>query len=115
MGLGTLNLGVYDYTVDINRLKSKYGVLINEGGINWSWFTRIRLNDDDTVTILRFYRKHKGNYPDWTEDEKKAKMHPGYYAVVIWKEDEKRTALKYNVPGLGWKEIRNKKYIFDYE
>lgn len=88
-------------------------MLINEGGTNWTWFTRIRIEPDDTVTILEHYRKH--NSEEFTTDEKNAIRHPKYYGSDIWEEGKGRVAIKYNVPELGWKLINNKKYIFDYK
>ncbi len=87
-------------------------MLINEGGINYTWFTRIRIEPDDTVTILEHYRKH--NTEEFTTDEKNAMPHPEYYGSDIWEEGVGRVAIKYNVPKLGWKLINNMKYIFDY-
>ncbi len=87
-------------------------ILINEGGINWTWFTRLRIEPGDTVTILENYRKH--NDEEFTTEEKNAIHHPEYYGSNIWEEGEGRVALKYNVPGLGWKIINNPKYIFEY-
>ncbi len=92
----------------------EYDMLINEGGINWTWFTKIRIEPDDTVTILEHYRKH--NSEEFTSEEKSAIHHPEYYGSNIWKEKkEGRIAIKYNVPELGWKVISNPKYIFGYE
>jgi len=88
-------------------------MLINEGGINWTWFTRIRIEPDDTVTILEHYRKH--NTEEFTADEKNAIRHPEYYHDKIWEEGKDRVAIRYNVPGLGWRLIKNPKYIFDYK
>lgn len=88
-------------------------MLINEGGINYTWFTRIRIEPDDTVTILEHYRKH--NTEEFTTDEKNAIHHPEYYGSNIWEEGKGRIAIKYNVPNIGWKLISNPKYIFGYE
>jgi hypothetical protein len=88
-------------------------MLINEGGINSTWFTRIRIEPDETVTILEHYRKH--NSEEFATDEKSAIRHPEYYGSNIWEEGKGRIAIKYNVPGLGWKLINNMKYIFDYK
>lgn len=88
-------------------------MLINEGGINSTWFTRIRIEPDETVTILEHYRKH--NSEEFSPDEKSAIHHPEYYGSNIWEEGKGRVAIKYNVPGLGWKLINNMKYIFDYK
>ncbi len=88
-------------------------MIINEGGINWTWFTRLRMEPDDTVTILEHYRKH--NTEEFTQDEKNAIRHPEYYHQSTWEEGEGRVATKYNVPGLGWKTISNPKYIFSYK
>jgi hypothetical protein len=88
-------------------------ILINEGGINWTWFTRIIIEPDETVTILEHYRKH--NSEEFTQDEKGATHHPEYYGSDKWEEGKGRVAIKYNVPGLGWKVINNQKYIFDYK
>lgn len=87
-------------------------ILINEGGINWTWFTRIRIEPDDTVTILENYRKH--NTEEFTADEKNAIRHPEYYGSDKWEEGKGRVAIRYNVPGLGWKLISNPKYVGDY-
>lgn len=87
-------------------------ILINEGGINWTWFTRIRLEPDDTVTILEHYRKH--NTEQFTTEEKNVIRHPKYYGSDMWEEGKGRVAIRYNVPELGWKLISNPKYIFDY-
>ena len=88
-------------------------MLINEGGINWTWFTKIRIEPDDTVTILGHYRKH--NSEEFTADEKSAIHHPKYYGSEMWEEEKGRVAIRYNVPELGWKLISNPKYIFDYK
>lgn len=88
-------------------------MLINEGGINWTWFTRIRIEPDDAVTILENYRKH--NTEEFTTDEKNAINHPEYDYSDKWEEGKGRVAIKYNVPGLGWKLISNPKYVGDYE
>jgi len=88
-------------------------MLINEGGINWTWFTRIKIEPDDTVTILEHYRRH--NSEEFTTDEKNAIHHPEYYGSNIWEEGKDRIAIKYNVPNIGWKLISNPKYIFGYE
>ena len=89
-------------------------IMVNEGGINSTWFTRIRIEPDDTVTILEHYRKH--NSEEFTADEKNAIRHPEYYGRNIWEEKEEgRIAVKYNVPNLGWKSIKNPKYIFGYK
>jgi hypothetical protein len=88
-------------------------MLINEGGINSTWFTKIRIEPDETVTILEHYRRH--NSEEFSPDEKGAIRHPEYYGSNIWEEGKGRVAIKYNVPGLGWKLINNMKYIFDYE
>ena len=88
-------------------------MLINEGGINSTWFTRIRIEPDETVTILEHYRRH--NSEEFSPDEKSATRHPEYYGSNIWEEGKGRVAIKYNVPGLGWKLINNMKYIFDYK
>lgn len=88
-------------------------ILINEGGINWTWFTRLRVEPDDTVTILEHYRRH--NSEEFTTEEKNAIRHPKYYGSDIWEEGIGRVAIKYNVPELGWKLIANPKYIFDYK
>lgn len=88
-------------------------MLINEGGINSTWFTRIRIEPDETVTILEHYRRH--NSEEFTTEEKTAIHHPEYYGSNIWEEGKGRVAIKYNVPELGWKLINNPKYIFDYE
>jgi hypothetical protein len=53
-------------------------MLINEGGTNWTWFTRIRIEPDDTVVILEHYRKH--NSEKFTNDEKKCYTSPG----ILW-------------------------------
>lgn len=90
----------------------KMGLLINEGGINWRWLTRIRLNPEGTVTILEHYRKYLQEY--WTDDERRAMSHPKYYGAEIWEESPDRTALKYHVPGIGWTVIVNPKNIFSY-
>jgi hypothetical protein len=87
-------------------------ILINEGGTNHTWFTRIRMEPNDTVTILEHYRRH--NSEEFTVDEENAIHHPEYYGSNVWEEGEGRMAIKYNVPGLGWKLISNPKYIFDY-
>lgn len=87
-------------------------MLINEGGINSTWFTRIRIESDDTVTILEHYRKH--NSEEFSIDEKNAIHHTKYYGSDMWEEGKGRIAIKYNVPELGWKLISNPKYIFDY-
>lgn len=88
-------------------------MLINEGGINWTWFTRIRIEPDDTVTILEFYRRH--NSEEFTAEEKNAIRHPEYDHSGKWEEGKGRVAIRYNVPELGWKLISNPKYIFGYE
>lgn len=88
-------------------------ILINEGGINHTWFTRIRIEPDETVTILEHYRRH--NSEEFSPEEKGATHHPEYYGSNIWEEGKGRVAIKYNVPGLGWKLINNMKYIFDYK
>lgn len=88
-------------------------MLINEGGINWTWFTRIRIEPDDTVTILEHYRRH--NSEEFTTDEKNAIRHPEYYGSDKWEEGKGRVAIRYNVPEIGWKLISNPKYIFGYE
>lgn len=88
-------------------------MIINEGGINSTWFTRIRIEPDETVTILEHYRRH--NSEEFTKEEKTAIHHPEYYGSNIWEEGKGRVAIKYNVPGLGWKLINNMKYIFDYK
>jgi hypothetical protein len=90
----------------------KNELLINEGGINSTWFTRIRIEPDYTVTILEHYRKH--NSEEFTADEKNAIHHPKYYDSDIWEEGKGRVAIKYYVPEIGWKLINNPKYIFDY-
>lgn len=90
-------------------------LLINEGGIRYKWFTKIRINPDDTVTILKYYRKHISE--EFTKEELSAINHPEYYHQDIWKVDDtklREIALEYNVPELGWKKIENPKYIFDY-
>jgi hypothetical protein len=86
-------------------------MLINEGGINWNWFTRLRIESDDTVIILEHYRKPLGEF---TAEEKDAINHPEYYGRDIWNEAEGRIAIKYNVPRIGWKVIKNPEYIFSY-
>jgi hypothetical protein len=82
-----------------------------EGGINWSWYTELELNTDDTVTILAHYRVHNGDagHPECTP-------HNGYYRQEIWREstDGKRTALAYHVPTIGWRTIRNQQNVFSY-
>lgn len=88
-------------------------MLINEGGINWNWFTRIRIEPDNTVTILEHYRKHLSE--KFTAEENNAIRHPKYYGSDMWEEGKGRVAIKYNVPELGWKLINNPKYIFSYE
>lgn len=88
-------------------------MVINEGGINVTWFTKLRIEPDDTVTILEHYRKH--NSEEFTPEEKGAIRHPEYYGSNIWEEGEGRVAIKYNVPNIGWKIISNPKYIFDYK
>jgi hypothetical protein len=88
-------------------------MVINEGGINSTWFTRLKIEPDETVTILEHYRRH--NSEEFSPDEKGAIHHPEYYGSNIWEEGEGRVAIKYNVPGLGWKFINNMKYIFDYK
>ncbi len=88
-------------------------MLINEGGINWTWFTRIRLEPDDTVTILENYRRHNTDEV-FTDEEKHAKSHPNYEGSNIWKETKGRIAIEYFVPKLGWKIINNQKYVGDY-
>lgn len=88
-------------------------MVINEGGINSTWFTKLRIEPDNTVTILGHYRKH--NSEEFTKEEKDAIHHPEYYGSNIWEEGKGRVAIKYNVPGLGWKLINNMKYIFDYK
>lgn len=88
-------------------------ILINEGGTNSTWFTRIRIEPDETVTILEHYRRH--NSEEFTNEEKSAIHHPEYYGSNIWEEGKGRVAIKYNVPNLGWKLINNMKYIFDYK
>ena len=88
-------------------------MLINEGGINSTWFTRLRIEPDNTVTILEHYRRH--NSEEFSDDEKSALHHPEYYGSNIWEEGIGRVAIKYNVPGLGWRLIDNAKYIFDYK
>lgn len=88
-------------------------IVINEGGINSTWFTILRIEPDDTVTILEHYRKH--NSEEFTPDEKGATHHPEYYGSNIWEEGEGRIAIKYNIPNIGWKIISNPKYIFDYK
>jgi hypothetical protein len=88
-------------------------IIINEGGINSTWFTRIRIEPDETVTIVEHYRRH--NSEEFTSEEKNAIHHPEYYGSNIWEEGKGRVAIKYNVPGLGWKLINNPKYIFDYK
>jgi hypothetical protein len=93
---------------------SEKGLLINEGGINWRWFTRIKLNPDGTVTILENYRRHLDETPYWTDEEKKAMSHTEYYGANIWKEEPGRVAIEYNIPGIGWRKITNPKYIGDY-
>jgi hypothetical protein len=85
-------------------------LLINEGGINYTWFTRIKIEPDYTVTILEHYRKH--NSEEFTTEEKNAVYNP--YSD-IWEEGLGRIAIKYNVPEIGWKIINNPKYIFDYQ
>lgn len=88
------------------------GMLINEGGINWTWFTRIKIEPDDTVTILENYRKH--NSEEFTTEEKNAIRHPEYDYSGKWEEGKGRIAIRYNVPELGWKLISNPKYVGDY-
>lgn len=88
-------------------------IIVNEGGTNSTWFTRLKIEPDKTVTILEHYRRH--NSEDFTNEEKSAISHPEYYGSNIWEEGKGRVAIKYNVPGLGWKLINNMKYIFDYE
>jgi hypothetical protein len=88
-------------------------MIINEGGINSTWFTRIRIESDETVTILEHYSRH--NSEEFSPDEKGAIRHPEYYGSNIWEEEKGRIAIKYNVPELGWKLINNPKYIFDYK
>lgn len=88
-------------------------MLINEGGINSTWFTKLRIDPDETVTILEHYRKH--NSEEFTKEEKDAIRHPEYYGSNIWEEGKGRVAIRYNVPELGWKLISNPKYIFDYK
>lgn len=87
-------------------------MLINEGGITWTWFTRIKIESDDTVAILDNYRKH--NTEEFTADEKNAVRHPTYDYSDKWEERKGRIAIRYNVPGLGWKLISNPKYVGDY-
>ena len=87
-------------------------MIINEGGINSTWFTKIRIEPDNTVTILKHYRKH--NSEEFTTEEKNAIRHPEYYGSNIWEEGAGRVAIKYNVPGLGWRLIDNSEYIFGY-
>ncbi len=87
--------------------------IVNEGGINWCWFTEFVVNEDDnTVTIIRTYRLHKGEI--WPERNVDAPSHPVYHSSGIWKELEDRTAVEYYVPDRGWMKIANPKYIFDY-
>lgn len=91
---------------------NKDELLINEGGINYTWFTRIRIELDLTVTILEHYRKH--NSEEFTADEKNAIHHPKYDDSDIWEEGLGRIAIKYYIPEIGWKLINNPRYIFDY-
>jgi hypothetical protein len=88
-------------------------IVINEDGINSTWFTRIRIEPDESVTILEHYRRH--NSEEFTKEEKDAIRHPEYYGSNIWEEGKGRVAIRYNVPNIGWKLINNPKYIFDYK
>jgi hypothetical protein len=88
-------------------------MIVNEDGINWCHFTELKVANDG-VEIISKTRLHKVEYSEWPEKYKKALYHPEYYHSNIWKEDEKRTALEYNVPGIGWRKIINPKHIFDY-
>jgi hypothetical protein len=87
-------------------------MLINEGGINWAWFTNLEVHEDGVVIISR-YRVHKYDM-EWTQAEKDAIRHPHYYHETIVKEDDKRTALEYFVPEKGWMKIKNPMHIFKY-
>lgn len=89
-------------------------MLIKTDSINWCWFVRYYLNADETVEIVSHYRKHKYE-GEWTEEEKNAPMHPNYYGDQQIKEDDKRTAIEFFVPGLGWRKISNPKNVFSYK
>jgi hypothetical protein len=86
-------------------------ITICEGGINWNWFTDLTLLNNGKVKVHKHYRLHK--YEE--EEVKKSYEHPAFYNSSIWKETDERTAVAYCLPGLGWCEIENKKYVFDYQ
>ncbi len=87
-------------------------MIINEGGINWEWFTILDIVPTG-VKIILHDRFHKGEaLPDYIQREQI--IHPEYYHEQIWKEKGNRTAVAYNVPGIGWRKIINPKYIFGY-
>lgn len=85
--------------------------IYDEGGINWSWYTMLQLHDNKTVTILKHWRLHKFN-PDQGSESHPANAETNIGQV--WRETNDRTATHYNIPLLGWHEITNPKYIFDY-
>jgi hypothetical protein len=85
--------------------------IVREDVINWTWFTEFTVNPDKTVTIHRHFRLHQGD--SWPAKLKAAPDHPSSHAD-IFKEDDKRTAIEFNVPNVGWLPIANPKYIFSY-
>lgn len=93
--------------------------MIAEGGINWCWFTDLTINDDNTITINKHFRLHRYDYRSdgqpWPKECIDAVSSSDWYGSQLWKEDEKRTALEYNVPERGWMKIANPQHIFSYE
>ena len=87
--------------------------IYNEGGMNWAWFTKLRIVGDRAVRILKYWRLHKDE--EWPEECMKAPYHPAWHHSEKWKETgASRIATEYNLPDLGWCRIVNPKYIFDY-
>ena len=87
-------------------------MVVCEGGINWNWFTVFEEVGEEAVRILWHDKIHKGSeLPSFLLG---SIDHPNYYHRDIWDEDEQRVALRYNVPGKGWRRIVNPRYVFDY-
>jgi hypothetical protein len=72
--------------------------------INWSWYLHCTLNDDNTVTISRHYRKHNSRDFD----------HPEVLGGYSIEETEDRTAEYVHIQGERYK-VKNPMHVFSYK
>jgi len=77
-------------------------MLCYEGGINWTWYCDLTINDDKTVTIHHHYRLH--NERD---------IHPKAVLSFRMTEDGNRNVIGIRI-GTENYVVANQKHVFSY-